>query len=219
MKKLCIMALFAMVMGSAFAEWKSAGGVSLSVPFTHFDTDAFGTVNQTAVGLTGSYLGYAQNGFTVKGALSAGAAFTGDVPLGTDSGSKGGMYADISLGAGYSFIRSEKWLLSATGLFALSFSRYTQKSKTVTDAQLGKAERVYSAALCNLAFGADITAAHRIGNKMSICAGIQFRYIPGGTTFQSVLNGKDDYARIDLHTDDIFTSFQIAPSIGLMWSF
>ena len=226
MKKLCVALICAMAMGAAFADesetgtkkWTNVVGVSLSVPFTHFDTDAFGTVNQTALGVTGSYLGYARNGITVKGTFSLGGAFTGDVPLGSDTDFKGGMYADMSLGAGYSFVRTEKWLVSARLLFALSISRYTQESETVTDAVLGEAERVYSAALFNLAFGADITAAYRVGKSMSVCAGVQFRWIPGGVAFRNVMNGTDDYARIDVNTSDICDSFQIAPSLGLVWS-
>ena len=225
MKKLCAALIYAVAMVASLAgegeseakKWTNVVGVSLSVPLTHFDAESFGSVTQAAVGVTGSYLGFARNGVTVKGTLSLGGSFTDDVPLGAEAGFKGGMYADMSLGAGYSFVRTEKWLVSATALFALSLSRYTQESETVADAVLGKAERVYSAALFNVAFGADITAAYRVGNSMCVCAGVQCRWIPGGAVFQSVVNGTDDYARIDVRASDIFDSFQIAPSVGLAW--
>ena len=223
MKKSVMAAVFAVIALAAFADeekkWTNALGVSVEVPLARFDTDEFGTVNQISAGLRGSYLGCAGNGFTVKGTLSTGGAFSGDVPLGDDTGFKGGMQTDMTLGAGWSPIRTEKWLVSATGLIALTFSRYTQDGKYAEDSELGDVERVSSAALLSLALGAEVQAAYRLRGSMSLCAGIQFRWIPGGITLASSLTAKGDSARLDLHADEIGSSFQITPSAGLMWRF
>lgn len=223
MKRFGMILACALVAMAAFAEgekrWTNNIGVGLSVPFSHLDCDAYGKVNETAFALQGSYAGFARNGLTVKATLSLGGCVTNDFTLGTDTGWKGGLFADATLGFGYAIVRSQRFILTATALVGLSVSYYTQESETVQDPELGEVDRGHSAVFLAPSIGADVTAFWRIKNHFGLFVGAQFRWIPGGESVASTFDGDDHSLRFDVESDEIGNSFSIVPTLGVMWSF
>ena len=231
MKKRIIGAVIAVALSAgAFAKtWTNNVGVGLTVPvsimhgkdaifFDSYDSStqtSKTTKDKTAVSynVLGSYLGYHENGFTVKGALSLGIAAIPEWFY--DDGATPGIGVSLTetIGAGYSFIRSDRFVLAATGGFGLQeiIIPHSHKNALV--------ELDITDTLITFNLGADITAILKTSDTFGFFASCYLGWIPFGQYKQEVKRTVNSSSTTITNTVDLDGSFFIAPSIGLQWVF
>lgn len=232
MKKIIIGAAIALVMStSLFANtWTNNIGLGFSVPITMLkakdsifnDTLTSTTDKKTEVAfdIQGMYLGYHQNGFTVKGALSLGIGTISD--LYEDSGSlERGIGVNIveTLGIGYSFIRSDKAVLALTAGIGLQEGIYPRKVKLINSSE----EHDVTDTFFTFNLGADLTAVIRSSEKFGFYASLYAGWIPTGFVkredkVEKTVNGTTT-STTESFTKDLDGTFFFAPTIGVVWTF
>ena len=234
MKKIIIGAAIALVMStSLFANtWTNNIGLGFSVPVTNYkakdsifyDTATTSTDKKTEVAfdIQGMYLGYHQNGFTVKGALSLGIGTISDLYPENGSLERGiGVNIVETLGIGYSFIRSDKAVLALTAGIGLQEGIYPRKVKI---ALLNSSEEHdVTDTFFTFNLGADLTAVIRSSDKFGFYASLYAGWIPTGFVksedkVEVTKNGTTSSTTESL-TKDLDGTFFFAPTIGVVWTF
>ena len=235
MKKIIIGAAIALVMStSLFANtWTNNIGLGFSVPITNYkakdsifyDTATTSTDKKTEVAfdIQGMYLGYHQNGFTVKGALSLGIGTISDLYPEDGSMQRGiGVNIVETLGIGYSFIRSDKAVLALTAGIGLQEGIYPRKVKLITGINSSE-EHDVTDTLFTFNLGADLTAVIRSSEKFGFYASLYAGWIPTGFVKSEdkveVTSGGTTSSTTKSITEDLNGTFFFAPTIGVVWTF
>ena len=234
MKKIIIGAAIALVMStSLFANtWSNNIGLGFSVPVTNYkakdnifwDTENTFTDKKTEVAfdIQGMYLGYHQNGFTVKGALSLGIGTISDLYPENGSLERGiGVNIVETLGIGYSFIRSDKAVLALTAGIGLQEGIYPRKVKI---ALLNSSEEHdVTDTFFTFNLGADLTAVIRSSDKFGFYASLYAGWIPTGFLKEEdkveVTKNGTTTSTTESITKDLDGTFFFAPTIGVVWTF
>lgn len=221
MKKIILGAAVALLMStSLFAKtWTNNIGVGFSVPISSIGVDKDGAddIFQIGYGVQGFYTGFHQNGFTVKASESVGVATSKDIGI-QDSDTNVGVFSNLEIGAGYSFIRTEKVTLSALGMFGLDISVYSDSGETTYNGQ--KADYTDSIGTAIFSAGADLQAIFRFKPNFGMFCNIAGRYLIAGGTFGETEYKYKNTTHTDSHSDgNLRGKFRIQPSIGVVWTF
>lgn len=117
------------VSGAAFAKtWTNYIGVGLGVPVESVESKDSDKIVQAGVVLDAAYTGVHSNVFTVKAGFDSGAVASDDVKIqGDDMNSA--TFVAFNLGAGYSFVQTEKVLFGTTAMFTGAFNMYEEKNR------------------------------------------------------------------------------------------
>lgn len=224
MKKIICMVLTVSVFSSGlFAKtWSNNVGVGASFPYSVYDIDDNNADNvaQRSYGLEGFYLGVHENGFTVKGVFDCGLATSKDIKV-QDFDKNLGMYFNGSVGAGYSFINTEKTLFGFTAMVGYNADVYIDVDNK--DVAGVKHELTTTLAMVTANIGADLFVRQKISDCFGFYVNTSVRYVIGGV---AVTETKDEYkeAGADCKVEDdeknlIFGNYTIKPSIGFTWTF
>lgn len=229
MKKIFTFLFVSLIVSGAFAKsWESNVGAGFTVPFSRIGVDKAGEddINQLCFGLEGFYLGHHDNGFTVKGDYSIALATSRDITL-QDHQTNVGFFTDTSIGAGYSFIRSDNLLFSITGMFGVNISIFKDSNDDVDynheNVEDNKADYDRTLSLVTLNFGADFFMRYKMGENFGIFTNLAARYIIGGwgadETCYTYDTGRNTRSDTITHYTDLWGYFQVQPTFGVCWTF
>ena len=231
MKKIVI-ALLAATMalsGASAKKWTNNVGFGFTLPISQIGVDKSGVddIFQIGYGLEGTYVGIHERGFTVKADLGAGLTASDDVALqGSDSNL--GIFYNVAVGAGWTFVHTEKFTLSATGMLGCDVSVFFDSEDDVP--AIGETFSTYESVdqICGLAMisaGADVFASYRIKEHFGVFANLSARYlIVGGSSYGTEYtykkkNGHTATERDSSDGPDLAGKFRIQPTIGIIWNF
>ena len=221
MKKIILGAAVALLMSaSLFAKtWTNNIGVGFSVPISSIGVDEDGAddIFQVGYGVQGFYTGFHQNGFTVKASESVGVATSKDIGI-QDSDTNVGVFSNLEIGAGYSFIRTEKVTLSALGMLGLDISVYSDSGETTHKGE--KWDYTNSVGTAIFSAGADLQAIFRFKPNFGMFCNVAGRYLVAGGTFGEVEYKKGSKKETESNSEgNLRGKFRIQPSIGVVWTF
>ena len=229
MKKSVVSFLFiALGLSCGFAKtWTNNIGVGVSVPFSKIEFEEKDNIkpddiSQMGFAIESTYLGYHENGFTAKADYAFGVFTTDDVNIQGDTKNVG-IGGNVDIGAGYSFIRNEKFTLATTLMFGLSLYSYFDHGTSDKDT-VDEKEYDTVMALCTLDLGADIFASYRLSEHFGLFANLGIRYYPvgvsGSQTDYEWKEGSTKYTKSD-ESDNYTLSgkYKIAPTLGVVWNF
>ena len=228
MKKIfIILAVGFLAMNGAFAKkWTNNVGFGFTVPISEIGVDEKGAddIAQIGYGLDLFYLGVHENGFTAKANIDFGVATTKDISL-QDNETNVGVFYNIDLGAGWSFVHTEKITLALTGMMGLDMGLYTDSAEDVTyDGQ--NCDSLYKTiAFAEFNIGGDLFFAYRIKEHFGFFANFSARYLVAGGGIDKIeWSYKDSSGRKhkeSLEDDDtsLLGKFRIQPTIGVVWNF
>ena len=219
-------------MASFAQSWESNAGVGLSVPYSRIGVDESGVsdISQLCFGIEGFYLGYHENGFTIKGDYTVALTTTKDITL-QNHETNAGFFMNTAIGAGYSFAPAEKWLLSLTLMVGADVSLFTDSEETVTYdkdyVQDKKADCDRSYSLITLNLGGDILTRYKMGEHFGVFASLSARYIVGGwgtdettyTFYNAGASRRTKDSDKESEDSDLFGYFSIQPALGVCWTF
>ena len=229
MKKIfTILVLGTVISGGAFAKkWTNNVGIGFTLPISQFSADESGAddIMQVGYGLEATYVGIHQSGFTVKADVSGGLATSNDIKL-QDDDTNLGYFSNISLGAGWTFVRTEKFTFSATGMLGFDFASFID-SNDLDEEVDGKTyetlDTTFSFGMFSV--GADLFASYRLTEHFGLFANVSARYlVTGGSTLESEWTYKDSkgYRKTESGTKDgpdLKGNFCVQPTIGVIWNF
>lgn len=228
MKKIfAIFAISAIALTSASAKkWTNNVGVGFTMPISQIGVDEKGAddVFQIGYGIEATYFGVHENGFTAKADLSGGLLTTKDISIQGDKTNLGGFY-NIALGAGYSFVNTEKLTFGLTGMLGFDLATYSDSEDDITYDEK-KCESVdYTLSYGIFSVGADLFVSYRIKEHFGFFANLSARYLAvGGTTDKIEWTWKDSDGRKRKDSSegdgsDLAGKFRIQPTIGVVWNF
>lgn len=215
MKKFFISILaFAIFSESAFSkQWTNNIGAGASFPLSSIGVSKTGAndIFQTGYGIEGTYIGLHENGFTAKANISIGLSSSDD--LSAKEQTNRGVFENIALGAGYSFVNSTKALFGISGMFGIEMGQYSFSDE----------ESETSLSLVTISFGTDIFAVYRLNERIGLFANLNTRWIADGTArsqieTESEANGSKKQVTNSENTD-LSGKFILQPTIGVIWSF
>lgn len=229
MKKLFTILLLSSLVSGVFAKsWTSNVGAGFTVPFSRIGVDKAGEddINQLCFGAEGFYLGYHDNGFTVKGDYTIALATSRDITL-QNHKTNVGFLTNTSIGAGYSFVRSENLLVSLTGMFGVDVSIFKDSNDDVDydydNVEDKKADYDRTLSLVTLNFGMDFFTRYKMGDHFGVFTNLSARYIIGGwgndETSYTYDTGRSTRSDKTTHYTDLLGYFQIQPTFGVCWTF
>ncbi len=224
MKKIFSVMAIALLATGLFAKtWTNNVGVGFTVPISTIGIDKSGAddIFQVGYGVKGFYLGYHQNGFTVRAAESLGLATSKDIKL-QDRDTNLGFFSNLDLGAGYSFIRDDKMTLSLLGMIGLDIAAYSTSRSSTYDKK--SADLTATLGYAMFSVGADAYFAFKFKPNFGLFADVACRYLVAGGSFGETeyeyKNGsKTETVKFDTTDGDLRGKFRIQPSIGVVWSF
>ena len=220
MKKFFISLLaFSVFSGTLFAkQWTNNIGAGMSIPFSTIGVNKNGAddINQLGYGVEGTYIGQHENGFIAKANVSIGLATSKDISV-QERNTNLGVFENVALGIGYSFVNTERALFGLAGMAGVELGQYSLEEEKNSDS----IETSYS--LVTVSFGTDIFSVYKISERIGFFANLNARWIIAGTarrevTTESKNNGKKKQ-ETDSSSTDLLGKFIVQPSIGVIWSF
>ena len=224
MKKPILLALCtALAVGASAKTWTNNIGVGVAVPFsiTGVDDDNVDDVTQLEFGVGGTYIGYHESGFTVKADLAIGVGITDDISVQSNKRNVG-VFENAAAGVGYSFLRTERFLLGAAAMFGMELSQYDDDD----DARVAGVKHTYTTSqlLVTLSVGGDVFTRYRLGEHVGLFANVGARYLVWGS---STLQTKDEWttdddvkhSRTNDDATDLWGKFIVQPTLGIIWTF
>lgn len=224
MKKIiCMVLTLSAFSAGLFAKtWTNNIGVGAAFPFSAYDVDDKGAddIAQRKYGIEGFYLGVHENGFTVKGSMDCGLATSKDIKI-QDFETDLGVYFDGSIGAGFSFINTEKTLVGFTAMIGYTSDIYLDIDKPEISGV--KHEQTEMLTLLTANIGGDFFIRQKISDCFGFYANASVRYVLGGV---AITETKDKYTQSgttheyeDEDKSILFGKYMIKPSIGFTWTF
>ena len=199
-------------------KWNNNFMGGLAVPVTLIEADSR-DVSILSFAQEIGYVGMHSNGFTVKAVEKSGFSFTDDIKFDDSDDLIGGAFVALDLGAGYSFVRTSGFNLSALAMIGFELETFeSELEEDYVHAELGEVDKSQSCTFLSLTLGADILAMFRIKNHFSIYANLAARYIPVGGLANTVNYAKDKFSRTDSVGDDFKNSFSFTPTVGVVFS-
>ena len=219
MKKILAAAVaIALSVTSAFAYSHNVG-VGFTVPISSVGTSQVGEsdIFQIGYGVHGFYAGILDCGFTFKVTESVGLSTSKDVKV-QNTNANYGIFANTSVGAGWSFINTDKMTLSALGMLGFILSAYPKNESLFYQGFLH--DYTYTLGVVMFDVGGDLYFSYKLGENIGLFANVEARYLVAGTEFGSISdtwNGKTTTSTIEL--GDLKGKFHVAPTIGISWKF
>jgi len=224
MKKFFISISAVLLLGSsAFAKkWTNNVGVGFDYQksLTSYDSSDYSDISQNSFGIHGTYIGVHENGFTAKADLNFGICLTDDISI-QDFDTNIGFFESYLLGAGYSFVNTDRFLAGITGMVGLDMWVYGF-TETQTVASV---DHDYTTSVLNLTFstGFDLFARAKISDHFGFYGNLGIRYQVAGVS----LYGREDSYESGgtVHTSKVdedellLGKYIIEPSVGFMWVF
>ena len=219
MKKIIALVVTALVSASAvFAgNFEHSLGIGATFPISSvsFDEDYIDDASQTGVGFDLTYLAiHNNNNITFKMDFAYSAISSDDVVSDPDA------THDImfDLGLGYTFLKNERFTLSALGMLGMSLSGYDWTYKY---SYLGQPCTVDAlAAWMTFDIGADLVGKVKFTDHFGMFANLGFRYGIGVWDryyAEGKINGKKV---VDIDENlNIAGAFKFIPTIGVSWTF
>lgn len=221
MKKIVGLLLVALMATGLFAKtWTNNVGVGFAVPINGFKLDSSDVQlfddKQIAYDVQGMYLGYHENGFTVRGSLNLGIGTVKD--LWFDIVEKNFVYGigvDLkeNIGVGYSFIRSRKFVLALTAGIGLQETIYPREEKvgSVTTTT------TYTSFLFSL--GGDLTSIVRFSDKFGMFFNLNAGFAPFAKLYGEEKTETSSTTTTVDKDYDLKSTYTITPSVGFVWTF
>jgi hypothetical protein len=214
MKKL-IMTILAgtlLITGLSAKTWTNNIGLGLTVPLSGTKVKDGNDIFQVGYGVKGSYLGFHENGFTVRAEETLAIATSKDIKVQTED-TNIGIIGISDIGLGYSFVRTEKATVSLLGMLGLDLSVYEGSVTTFGTTVKNTCVPV----LFNL--GADIYAAYYVKENFGIFADVSARWLVGGAYLLNTSTERGSSTISTTNTSDLQGKFRIQPSFGIVWNF
>lgn len=220
MKKIIGVLAIALVATGLFAKtWTNNVGVGFALPFNGFQVDASNSKDlspQISYDIQGMYLGYHENGFTVRGSLDLGVGTVKDFWYDTAKKEyEYGIGVDLreQIGVGYSFIRSEKFVLALTAGIGLK-ETIIPRTETVLNTTTDTTGTIF---LFDL--GGDLTALVRFSERFGMFFNVHAGFVPFGKFYTSSETKVGSTTTTTDKDYNLKTTYIIAPSLGFAWSF
>lgn len=220
MKKIIGVLAIALVATGLFAKtWTNNVGVGFALPFNGFQVDASNSKDlspQISYDIQGMYLGYHENGFTVRGSLDLGVGTVKDFWYDTAKKEyEYGIGVDLreQIGVGYSFIRSEKFVLALTAGIGLK-ETIIPRTETVGNVTTDTTGTIF---LFDL--GGDLTALVRFSERFGMFFNVHAGFVPFGKFYTSSETKVGSTTTTTDKDYNLKTTYIIAPSLGFAWSF
>ena len=222
MKKIIGVLAIALVATGLFAKtWTNNVGVGFALPINKFEYDykkagQSVTFKQTQISydVQGLYLGYHENGFTVRGSFDLGIGTIKDM-WGDENGI--GVNLKEQIGVGYSFIRSEKFVLALTGGLGLQETIIPREDKVVIATASGTIDRTVTSLMLDI--GADLTALVRFSEGFGMFFNMHAGFVPFGKFYTSSETKAGSTTTTTNKDYNLKTTYIIAPSLGFAWTF
>ncbi|MBQ9909126.1 MAG: outer membrane beta-barrel protein [Treponema sp.] len=229
MKKLFTILLLSTLISGAFAKsWTNTFGAGFTVPFSKIgvDKEDEDDITQIGFGLEGFYLGYYDNGFTLKGDYAIALTTTRDIHI-QDHKTNAGFFTNTSIGAGYTFNPTDNFIVSLTGMFGADVSIFKDSDEDVDysdkNGEERKADYDRTLSLITVNVGMDLFTRCKLGENFGIFTNLSARYIIGGWgtdetshTYDTRHNTRSDKTT---HYTDLLGYFRIQPTFGVCWTF
>ena len=220
MKKIIGVLAIALVATGLFAKtWTNNVGVGFALPINGLQVDSSIFKDwspQISYDIQGMYLGYHENGFTVRGSFDLGVGTVKDFWYDTVKKEyEYGIGVDLreQIGVGYSFIRSEKFVLALTAGIGLK-ETIIPRTETVLNTTTDTTGTIF---LFDL--GGDLTALVRFSERFGMFFNMHAGFVPFGKFYISE-EKKDGSTTTTTDTDfDLKKTYLIAPSVGFAWTF
>ncbi len=220
MKKIIGVLAIALVATGLFAKtWTNNVGVGFALPINGFQVDISNSKDlspQISYDIQGMYLGYHENGFTVRGSFDLGVGTVKDFWYDTVKKEyEYGIGVDLreQIGVGYSFIRSEKFVLALTagiGLKETIIPRTEKVLNTTTDT---------TGTIFLFDLGGDLTALVRFSERFGMFFNMHAGFVPFGKFYTSSETKTGSTTTTTDKDYNLKTTYIIAPSLGFAWSF
>lgn len=178
-------------------------GITFPISSLKIGDDVDESLSQKGMGFDVTYLFIHDSGITAKADCTL--ALVSSSVSGEDPDN--GLNWTIDLGIGYTFLRNEKFSLSALGMIGYNYS----------EAGFGDSESAkISFTMKTIDFGADVIGKYKFTNHLGAFANLGFRYsIDKGSSYEY-----SDYNNSLKFSDDAKTSgFRFVPTLGLNWTF
>src|SRR5574344_341362 len=236
MRKLdCVIGLCVMVLGAAVygqetgnegggaSAWSHAACASVSVPVYSMKLEQAGKASVCGISGNLSYVGTASGGFTVKGDLGSGVLLSCSFqPLyETETPVCAGWGVSGRIGAGYSFIRTDRLQLAVLGTVGADYMLFAYNKKIVSYAMYGEEKRSHTTTqtqndnLLMFSFGAECFASYRLTEKISVFADVNAVFPYYGKMWTS-----GNYMGTAYSSEDTMRGYVIVtPSAGVMFHF
>jgi hypothetical protein len=198
------------------SKWSKFVGVSLTVPFESYKAGGK-KINFINYEVSATYVGVCRCGFTPKASISAGIATAKKIPFYPSKGWQVGSFSTFEVGAGYSFVNSEKLLLSGFAVVGFEYANFITESKKMKHSELGNVDRDYLESFSSLTLGGDVMARFALNESVGLFASVGGRWVAYTDAESAVRYTKDDYTRTENIHDDGVGYFSIVPSFGVMW--
>lgn len=227
-KKIFIAALvWAALSGSAFAKkWTNNIGVGASLPVSSVGVDKKGVddIDQIGYGVEGVYMGLHENGFTAKASISIGVMTSRDVSVQQERKTNIGVFENISLGAGYSFVSTERFLLGALGVVGIELGQYSvEEDDVAVNGGAATGDSKNSLSLVTASMGAELFAVCRLTVRFGLFAGLNARWILGGTASsenqEEWREGGKKWISTDSDDTNLLGKSIVQPTVGVIWTF
>ena len=216
MKKIFSVMAIALLATGLFAKtWTNNVGVGFAVPINGFQLDVSNSSNvgpQVSYDLQGLYLGYHENGFTVRGSLDVGVGTVMDKKFWGDENGIG-VNLKEHLGAGYSFIRSEKFLLALTAGIGLQETIFPREDT------VGSVTTNTTATSLYFSIGGDLTALVHFSQKFGMYFNLNVGFAPFGKIYYSQETKTGKTTTTSDTNYDLKSTYTITPSLGFAWTF
>ena len=208
MKKLIFLVAAALLSATAFCAEHTLGlGITFPVSSLNFkdsDDEFDEDITQTGVGVDLTYLFISDSGFTGKADFAFEKISASDFEENPDEG----LNCVFDFGIGYTFLRDEKFSLSALGMFGFSLGAYNWYDDPVTESLLMK----------TLDFGVDVVGKFKFTNHLGAFANLGLRYsIDAGSKYEVEFRASAHEEDFDIGLKT--QGFRFIPTLGVSWTF
>lgn len=227
MKRFFLVASFFFIFAQFSFAWTNNVGGGFTVPFSITGVEESGSddIQQLGYGFEGTYIGVHETGFTVKANISFGLDTSKDINL-QNQKTNFGAFENVVIGAGYSFVHTEKTLFGFTAMFGVEFGQYSVKDENgpFTYNEKSYEKKTTSLSLVTTSFGGDIFGIFRFTPRFGFFANVSARGIVTGNAenseqYESKSNKKATSTEVNTSSSSLFGKFLVQPALGVIWTF
>ena len=199
--------------------WTNNVGVGLSSQYsvTGVDDKNLDDKKQLGFGAEGTYIGVHSNGFSVKANIAVGLATSKDIAI-QDRKTNIGAFENVAIGAGYSFVHSERALFGATAMLGVEMGQYSVDSEDVIYEGVPYDTLTTTLSLLTCSVGEDIFGIFRLSPRFGLFANLSARYIFVGNATTELKYESNSKKRKSDDTE-LFGKFIVQPTLGVIWTF
>ena len=197
----------------------TVSALSIGCDEKDLDTD---NVFQLGYGISGTYIGLHESGFTAKVDVAVGLATSKDVSIQQNNTINLGAFENIALGVGYSFINKPKILFGSALMVGVEMGQYSVESEDEDFEGVNYETLKTTLSLLTMSTGVDVFAVYRVSENFGLFANLAARYVIFGNStyeqkYEKSETGKKSYTITDIF--DLNGNYIIQPAIGVIWKF